>query len=141
MSLIYNKFIRYFHQSRFLNPRLIFFYDLLFNWQKMFWTNKKFVFFINCSNWEKFVDKNSLNKLVKTCDEFVLKIKLTLWWLGPESFPFNECSLNRLFKSKHLISLVQVFQVTSWAWYNGCTEKKDKNYYQSMIFIFWISGT
>ena len=23
----------------------------------MFWTNKKFVFFFHCSNWEKFVDK------------------------------------------------------------------------------------
>ena len=28
------------------------------NWEKtLFWTNEKFVFFFNCSNWEKFVEK------------------------------------------------------------------------------------
>ena len=25
--------------------------------KKLFWTNKKFVFFVNCSNWERFEDK------------------------------------------------------------------------------------
>ena len=69
------------------------------------------------------------------------KIKLTLWWLGPESFPFNECSLNRLFKSKHLISLVQVFQVTSWAWYNGCTERKHlKNNNNHVYRLCWYES-
>ena len=40
-----------------------------FNWQtetkSLFWTDKKFVFFFNCSNWEK---------LVKASDEFVIHI-------------------------------------------------------------------
>ena len=35
------------------------YYDFLLNWQteknKLFWSNKKFVFFFNCTNWEKLV--------------------------------------------------------------------------------------
>ena len=59
-----NEFIRCFHQSQI--PHLLFFYNswhvFFFNWQtvkKLFWSDKKFVFFFNCSNWEKFVDKIS----------------------------------------------------------------------------------
>ena len=36
--------------------------------KNLFWTNKKFVFFFNCSNWEKICGK----KFVKTSDEFVI---------------------------------------------------------------------
>ena len=38
--------------------------------KKLFWTDEKFVFSFNCSNW-KVCGKNSWNKLVKTSDEFV----------------------------------------------------------------------
>ena len=38
-----------------------------FHWPKteknLFWTNKKFVFFFNCSNWEKFVEEIGENKI------------------------------------------------------------------------------
>ena len=70
-------FIRYFHQSRIPNLQNFFmniYYDFFFNWQTekkhLFWTNKKFVFFFNCSNWEKILEKN---KLVKLSDEFVTR--------------------------------------------------------------------
>ena len=39
--------------------------------KNLFLTNKKFVLFFNCSNWEKFVEKIGEKKLVKTSDEFV----------------------------------------------------------------------
>ena len=57
------KFIRCFHESQIPNLRKFLTnicYDFqLANWDKkiLFWTNKKFVFFFNCSNWEKFVEK------------------------------------------------------------------------------------
>ena len=35
--------------------------DFFFNWQtekkKLYWTNQKFVFFFNCSNWEQFMEQ------------------------------------------------------------------------------------
>ena len=31
--------------------------------QSQFWTNEKFVFFFNCSNWEKFAEKIGENKI------------------------------------------------------------------------------
>ena len=53
-----------FGQFRILNLRILLtniYYDCFFNWQtekkNLFWTNKKFVFFFNCSNWEKIVEK------------------------------------------------------------------------------------
>ena len=63
-KLTINEFIWWFHQSRMPNLLLIFVtnicYDFCFNWEKnQFWTNKKFVFFFNCSNWEIFVEKIS----------------------------------------------------------------------------------
>ena len=49
--------IRFFHQFRIPNLRnLSWFLFQLANWD-FFLTNKKFVFFFNCSNWERFVDK------------------------------------------------------------------------------------
>ena len=45
------------------------YYDLFLNWQidkkKLFWTNKKFVFFFNWANWEKSVEKNSETSICK----------------------------------------------------------------------------
>ena len=61
-SQVINEFIRCFHQSRLLNLR-IFITNICYHFstgqliKKPFWTNKKFVFFFNCSNWEKFVKK------------------------------------------------------------------------------------
>ena len=55
-----------------------------FNWltEKLFWTNKKFVYSFNCSKWEKFVEKirgkNSWTKLVKKSHEFVIWISVKL---------------------------------------------------------------
>ena len=43
------------------------YYDFFLNWQneknKMFWTNKKFVFLFNWSNWQKFEEKIGENKI------------------------------------------------------------------------------
>ena len=67
ISVICNEFMRYFHQSRISNvEQVLWFIFQLANW--MFWTSRKFVFFFNCSNWEKMVKQ----KLVKKFDKFII---------------------------------------------------------------------
>ena len=60
-----NEFIRCFHESRIPNLQIFITticYDFFYNWQtekkRLFWTNKKFVFFFNCSNWKKILETN-----------------------------------------------------------------------------------
>ena len=51
---------------------LLWFLFQLANWGKnLFWTNKKFVFFLNCSNWEKFVKQIEKTSDVRSSDELV----------------------------------------------------------------------
>ena len=95
----------------FFNEYLLWF---LFNWQtekkKLFWTNKKLVFFFNCSNWGKFVEKiretnwwkhlmNSIFEFPSSLPCFLLKtltlqisdsafnfeFKIDYWKLNPNS--------------------------------------------------------
>ena len=51
---------------------------------KLFWTNKEFILFFNCSKWEKNRGQNRWTKLVKTSDEFVVTMcfirKSWTWW-------------------------------------------------------------
>jgi hypothetical protein len=54
------------------NPNLHFFNEFLLwlaIWQSeetlLFWTDKKFVFYFNCSNWEKFVDKCQIHSIFR----------------------------------------------------------------------------
>ena len=75
---ISNEFVRWFHLSRI--PNLLIFltkigHDFFFNFQtekkNCFWIYNKSVFFFNCSNWDKFMEKirdtnwwKHLNRLV-----------------------------------------------------------------------------
>ena len=44
----------------------------------LFWTNRQFVFFFNCPNWEKLLKKNGAKKLEKTFGEPIIKVFLYL---------------------------------------------------------------
>ena len=93
-SHVINQFIRCFHQSRLLNLRIFITnicYYFFFNWpadkKNPFRTNKKFVFFFNCSNWEKFNEKiretNRWKQLMNSLD--VLKMSLILCKKGEKN--------------------------------------------------------
>ena len=57
--------------TNFFNEYLLWFLFQLASWEekKMFWTNKIFFFYFNCSNWEKFMEK------------FVKQIGENIWWI------------------------------------------------------------
>ena len=67
------------YESRFLLKNI--YYDFCFNWQTeekiLFWTRKKFVFYFNCSNWEKFVEKISETNLWKHLMSSLLRMENT----------------------------------------------------------------
>ena len=85
--------------------------------KRLFWTNNKFVFFFNCTNWEKFVDKigetNWWKHLMNSLDflpESLIKTRICtmMWKIVSRGFFTYVCTLYLLGVGTKIIRNIDV---------------------------------